>query len=107
MNDIGLAIEFIDYGSPWIADYCSLADVDDDFRIILTESGSIDVGMERQLPDTSSYLILTQDGSGTFIESQTICPVSISLQNSLDEQYDGDIYLESEDYTINRFNTPY
>ena len=107
MNDIGLAIEFIDYESPWIADYCSLADVDDDFRIILTESGSIDVGMERQLPDTSSYLILTQDGSGTFIESQTICPVSISLQNSLDGQYDGDIYLESEDYTINRFNTPY
>lgn len=107
MNDIGLAIEFIDYGSPWVADYCSIADIDSDFRIIITESGSIDVGMERQLPDTASYLILTQDGTGAFIDSQALCPVSISLQDGIDNGYSGDIYLESSDYTINRFNTPY
>ena len=46
MNDVGLAIEFIDYDSPWIANYCTLVDISTTASYVITESGSIIVGTE-------------------------------------------------------------
>ena len=101
MNDVGLSIEFIDYGAPWLANYCKLADIDV-IQSVVTEPETDEVSLESTF-ETSSHLVLSNTVEDLMTDEY--CPVSISLQQS--EHDAGGILVEASDYTIDKHNTPY
>ena len=101
MNDVGLSIEFIDYGAPWLANYCTLVDADV-IRTVLTQRGDEDTSLEATF-STSSHSVLSNTLENLITDED--CPVSISLEQS--EHDEGSVLVEASDYTIDKHNTPY